>query len=65
MDDVWKDFEAVDRSTIALRLDEKEARALLDMLVELDPSTLDHPHETERVLLGDRLAHEMEHFKRR
>jgi hypothetical protein len=48
---------------ILLFLNEQDAKALLDILVECDLRDARYARDTERIRLSDRLAHAMDTFK--
>jgi hypothetical protein len=60
------DLDKYEQQTIALRLNEREAKALLNILVECDLSDKERcrfAKDEDRILICDRLAHEMDAFK--
>ena len=59
MDDLWSDLNEYERSTITLRLDEREAIDLLSLLVLCEGGK----YKPTAVVLADRLAHEVENFQ--
>jgi hypothetical protein len=59
-DELWYDLNKYERATLTLRVDEREAVALLSLLVECDRRDR---HKADAVLLADRLAHEIENFQ--
>ena len=65
MDCLGTDLHEYEQQTIVLRLNEDESLALLDILVEadIDPKLRRTPRPRERILLCDKLAHEMDAFK--
>jgi hypothetical protein len=60
VEDLLSELNAYERATIALRLDEDEARALADLLM-LYPGGTRQDHD--RIALVDKLAYEMDAFK--
>jgi len=62
MRDPVSEVKAYERETMVLRLDETEARALIDLLVLIDN---DHPQKRDAVALADKVASELfERFSR-
>jgi hypothetical protein len=60
VDGLHDELKAFEQKTITLRLDEREAFALLEILVLIPPR---HERKPEAVRIVDRLAYEMDNFK--